>query len=134
MSSSGFKEELLGTIKDNAQWAKRNYWYANSVFFLSILSSFFSSIAVALYPDSKITIFAAALPGTILVVNNIFRFEERTKWFWKKVRLAELYYRIIRDSEQYNLTELSAKYSEEVLLLENEWPDFGKLPNPAQKK
>ncbi|MCY1313429.1 hypothetical protein D9M70_639530 [compost metagenome] len=75
----------------------------------------------------------AALPGLMLLINNTLRFEERTKWFWRKARMAEGFYRRIRDAKDPTTNSLSSKYSEESEKLEIEWPAFGNSPGQPKK-
>jgi hypothetical protein len=69
----------------------------------------------------------------MLVVNSTLRFEDRTKWFWKKARMTERYLRQLRDAEAPNRPQLSASFSEEAEKLEGEWPAFGASPGLPSK-
>jgi len=136
------EEELATTITDGTKWARRNYVYAHAIFVMSVLGSFLASVLAAgdlgkmLLGDSgnKIaTALLAAIPAFMLLVNNTLRFEERTKWFWRKVRLAERYYRKLRDHAELDVGSLSDSYSSEAEALEMEWPAFGASPGQPTK-
>jgi hypothetical protein len=129
-----FEDELRQTIHDSTKWARRNYVYAHVTFILSVLGSFLATVlAASEYHNSVVTASLAALPGLMLLINNTLRFEERTKWFWRKTRMAESYYRDLRDREHPIASSASARYSEESAKLESEWPAFGSSPGQPKK-
>jgi len=107
-------------------------------FLLTILASFFASVLAAgdlgvnLFGDyhKAVTAILAALPGTALLINNSFRFEERTKWFWKKVRVSEKLLRKLRDSSNPDLEAISSTFSEKMEELESDWPA---MDSPVQQ-
>ncbi len=134
MENWTFEQELLESIKNSSKWARRNYIYAHVIFILSVLGSFTASIfATTDFEYKSITAILAALPGLMLLINNTLRFEERTKWFWRKARMSESYYRKLRDANNPKTDALSSKYSEESEKLEMEWPAFGSSPGQPKK-
>ncbi len=137
-----FESELQKTISETAGWARRNYVYAHSVFVLSVLGSFLASVLAAgelgrtLFGENGnrvATAVLAAIPELMLLINNTLRFEDRTKWFWRKNRLSERYYRKLRDHAEPDIASLSDSYSAEVEKLEAEWPAFGTSPGQPSK-
>ncbi|WP_421319939.1 hypothetical protein [Aeromonas veronii] len=134
MANETFQEELKLIIKDCSKWARRNYLCAHIVFILSVLGSFAASVLAATdYKNGAVTAAFAALPGLMLLINNTLRFEERTKWFWRKLRLTENYYRRTRDADDPKTETLSSKYSDESEKLEMDWPAFGSSPGQPKK-
>jgi hypothetical protein len=138
----GFKSELEKTISETAGWARRNYIYAHAVFVLSVLGSFLASVLAAgelgkmLFGENGnrvATAVLAAIPALMLLINNTLRFEDRTKWFWRKNRLSERYYRRLRDHAEPDISSLSDSYGAEVEKLESEWPAFGNSPGQPNK-
>ncbi|WPK02941.1 hypothetical protein R6U79_12055 [Pseudomonas putida] len=136
-----FEKDLKRIIKDGQRWARRNYFLAHSIFIISVFGSFTASILASgelgkaflgEQWNQVTTAFLAALPGLMLLLNNTLRFEERAKWQWRKVRLAERYYRQVRDTGQ-GVSELSMRFSEESEKLESEWPAFGSSPVQPSK-
>ena len=112
------------------------------VFAVSILASFLAAIFAAgdlaktLFGESggKIASTAlAAIPGIVLLINNTLKYEQRMKWFWKKVRVAERYARTLRDDPGADLKTLSAAFSKESEQLEEEWPSSGGSPGKPAK-
>ncbi len=139
--SDQLESELRLTIEDCQRWARRNYILAHMVFVVSVLGSFAAAVLASSdlgeewfgESGNKATIaILAALPGLMLLLNNTLRFEDRTKWFWKKVRLAERYYREVRDTGE-TVSALSKRFSEESEKLEAEWPAFGSMPGQPSK-
>ena len=125
-------------IQKCSDLAKRSYKCAQTLFFITILASFFASILAAGELGEKlfeewnkvITTILAALPGTAILINNSLRYEEKTKWFWKKVRISEKFLRKLRDSSSPDVEEISLQFSERMEELENEWPA---MDSPAKQ-
>jgi hypothetical protein len=131
------KDELAIVIKTHSTWGVRNNVYAHIVFAVSILASFLAAIFAAgdlaktLFGESggKIASTAlAAVPGIILLINNTLKYEQRMKWFWRKVRVAERYARVLRDDPSADVKALSAAFSKESEQLEDDWPSSGGSP------
>lgn len=132
--SEQFADELRQTIKESKRLAKWNFAYAHIVFALSVLGSFIATVLASnSYQYPAVTAICAALPGLMLLINNTLRFEERTKWFWRKARMAEGYFRKLRDRVDPKTDALSSQYSEESEKLEADWPAFGSSPGQPQK-
>ena len=128
------ERELGQAIEECSALAKRNYVYAHLVFIVSVVGSFGATVLVASGLEYKLAAaIMAALPGLALLVNNTLRFEERTRWFWRKARMAEGYHRAIRDAGDPQAGPLSRQYSEVCRQLEAEWPAFGSVPGQPTK-
>ena len=80
--------------------------------------------------NKVVTAILALLPGTAILINNSLRYEEKTKWFWKKVRISEKLLRRLRDSSNPNIEEISSQFSEKMEELESEWPA---MDSPAKQ-
>lgn len=136
------QQELATDILYCKTWATRNYVYAHLAFISSVLGSFISTVLVTGDTGREIlgplwykvvTGFFAAIPGVMLLVNNALKFEDRTKWFWRKTRALERLAREVRDTETPNIAEISTRYGEFSEKLEDEWPAFGTSPAQAAK-
>ena len=131
--ADSFEQELQNTVHESSRLARRSYIWAHLVFAVSVIGSFAASIlAVSESVSPPLVAAVAALPALALMVNNTLRFEERTKWLWRKTRMAEKYLRRLRDAHDPARDALSAGYSSEAEQLESEWPAFGSAP--AQPK
>lgn len=142
-------QELLAELKTEAdhcqKWARRNYNYAHLVFGLTVMGSFISAILVGINTKDwsaiglsetggRILLTAlTAMPATLLLINNTLRFEERSKWFWRKCRRIQRYLRELRDSPQPIAAEISKRLSDISEELEAEWPAFGSSPSQPKK-
>jgi hypothetical protein len=131
--------DLLEEIKKEAtfceRWARSNYTWAHVIFGISVFASLASSVLIASdwVKDNKLLgSLLAGLPGVMLLVNNTCRFEERTKWFWKKTRKLQRLMRELRDKREPDPEKVSAELSDVNEELEAEWPAFG--ASPAQPK
>ena len=123
------EQELQDTAATCARLARRNYVWAHLVFAVAVIASFAASILAASQAASPALVAAvAALPALALMVNNTLRFEERTRWLWRKARMAEKYLRRLRDARDPLRDALSAEFSSEAEQLESEWPAFGSSP------
>lgn len=142
-------QELVGELsKDIAHcqlWARRNYNYAHLVFGITVLASFIAAILTGSNAKSwpalgldetgfRILLTAlTAMPAALLLINNTLRFEERSKWFWRKCRKVQRLMRKLRDSKNPDPESISSEYSQISEELENEWPAFGSSPSQPKK-
>jgi hypothetical protein len=141
--------DLLTELQEEARhckkWARRNYNFAHAVFLSSVLLSFMSSIVVSLddvvwdalgwnhvLGRILLTVTTAA-PAALLLVNNTLRFEERSKWFWKKTRVVQRLHRQLRDDPTADKASISRELGEVSETLEDQWPAFGATPSQPQK-
>jgi hypothetical protein len=142
-------QELLSELKqeiNNCQlWARRNYNYAHLVFGFTVMASFVSAILVG--SDAKdwtaiglserggrnLLTALTAMPAALLLINNTLRFEERSKWFWRKCRKLQRLLRTMRDSVSPNSEDVSKEFSDISEDMEIEWPAFGSSPSQPKK-
>jgi hypothetical protein len=138
-----FASELETELFHCRRWARRNYVFAHVVFALSVVSSFISTVLVSGDQWQKvfgnlnyrvITSLFASMPAVMLLVNNTLRFEERTKWFWRKARAVQRFWRELRDNPSVDIPALSKQFSELSESMEDEWPGFGAMPEQAVKE
>lgn len=141
--------ELLTELKTEVdhceKWARRNYNYAHLVFGFIVMASFISAILVGINTNDwtaigltetggRILLTAlTAMPAALLLINNTLRFEERSKWFWRKCRKIQRLLRVLRDSAQPSPEEVSRSLSDISEELEAEWPAFGSSPSQPKK-
>ncbi|MFJ2445131.1 hypothetical protein [Pseudomonas sp. NPDC087626] len=142
-------QELVGELSkeiDHCQvWARRNYNYAHLVFGITVMASFIAAILIGSnakdWPEVglgetgfRILLTAlTAMPAALLLINNTLRFEERSKWFWRKCRKAQRLLRKMRDSRNPDPEVLSDEFSKISEEMENEWPAFGSSPSQPKK-
>jgi hypothetical protein len=142
---SDLKSEIAQEIQHCTTWAKTNFNWAQVIFILSVLSSFFAAILVGVgakdwtalglsETGGRIALaMLTGMPASLLLINNTLRFEDKAKWCWKKCRKAERLYRILRDDPNANIVTISTEFSTMSEELENEWPAFGASPSQPKK-
>ena len=143
--SQELTSELKQEIENCQVWARRNYCYAHLVFGFTVMASFCSAILVG--SDAKdwpeiwlgergfriLLTTLTALPAALLLINNTLRFEERSKWFWRKCRKLQRLLRRIRDSKNPDPAEIGEELSILSEEMESEWPAFGSSPSQPKK-
>src|SRR5210317_1045134 len=86
------KQDLDRRITASESRAKSNYIVAYLVIALGVVSSSAATISVAaqaLTPVGNAVI--AAIPGICVMILNTFKFEARSRWWWRKnFRLIEI--------------------------------------------
>lgn len=141
--------DLFSELKkevDNCQvWARRNFKYAHLIFAVTVMASFVSAILVGSnvkdWPEIGLSelgvrIFMTALtalPAALLLINNTLRFEERSKWFWRKCRKVERLLRTMRDTKDFDRKVISQEFSDISEQMETEWPAFGSSPSQPKR-
>jgi hypothetical protein len=73
-----------------------------------------------------------AIPGIALLVNSVFGFEAKTRWYWGKVS----YYGALRNRlryEGYLVNEASKDRREFDGRMQEQYPTFGALPSQPQR-
>ncbi|MDB5761436.1 MAG: hypothetical protein JWQ21_431 [Herminiimonas sp.] len=110
-----------------------NYFVAYALLVLAVLASAGAAYAVASeeFPKKLIAILAA-VPGTFILVSTTFRFEERSRRYWRKRTKLQVLCRRYR-FEGMPTAEVSQcwnKIDEEMF---DEWPGFGFVPLHGKK-
>jgi len=137
--------EIKAEVDHCTRWARTNYNWAQIIFILSVLSSFFAAILVGVgakdwtalglsETGGRIALaMLTGMPASLLLINNTMRFEDKAKWCWKKCRKAERLFRRLRDEPAPDVATISAEFSSISEELENEWPAFGASPSQPKK-
>lgn len=121
-------EALEHRIKGCAKRNRRNYYTAFGLLILAVLASAGTAIAVAIdqMPKSLVAALAAA-PGIFILINTTFRFEERSRWYWRKRTRLEVLLRRY-NFESMPAAEVSRCWNEIDEEMFHEWPGFGSGP------
>lgn len=118
---SSIEHRITSCAKRN----RRNYFTAFALLILSVFSSAATAIAVAIdeLPKSFVSALAAT-PGIFILINSTFRFEERSRWYWKKRNRLEI---LLRRHKFEGLPEakVSERWNEIDEEMFHEWPGFG---------
>lgn len=125
-------ERMEYRINSCAKRNRRNYYTAFGLLVLAVIASAATAIAVAMDEMPKALVAAlAATPGIFVLVNTTFRFEERSRWYWRKRTRLEVLCRRYRyeGMSEANVSQAWNKIDEDMF---NEWPGFGSgVPNSA---
>lgn len=107
------------------RFAIRNYFYAYSVSGVIVVASIGAGITVGIDLIPKwLTASLASLPAVMLTASTVFRFEQKSAWFWKKAKALDTLVRRIR-YESLGTVEASQLFSHIEEEMENEWVSFG---------
>lgn len=123
-----FGEDLRRRYKSCRLRGRLNYLSAYAVLLLAVCGSGLAtiSIAVGLWPK-PLNAVLAAFPGAMYLLNRQFRFEERSRWWFKKFYAIEALYRgLIRENRSE--AEISQKLTEHSTKWADRWPGFGEGP------
>lgn len=118
-------DEIAAAATAARRFAIRNYFLAYAVSGVIVLASIGSGITVGLTNvDKWISASLAALPAVMLTASTVFRFEQKSAWFWKKTKALDSLLRKIR-YESLGTVEASQAFSRIEEDLESEWVSFG---------
>ncbi len=122
-------EELEKEISEAARLSKylarRNYLFAYGVTLISVFASIAAGILVALDGlDPAVIAAIASLPAGMMTFKTVFRFEQKSAWFWHKTKNLERLYRSLA-YENANPSEVSKEFSNIELEMESDWVSFG---------
>ncbi len=127
-SVASFTDALEQRITNSRKNARRNYFSAYICYGVAIATSLLATLAAAtdFLPKANLAVLTA-IPGTALLVNSVFSFENKSNWYWRKARR----YDGILMSVRFEGLELSSAskdlriYDEKM---EAEYPKFGMIP------
>ncbi|MCE4073569.1 MULTISPECIES: hypothetical protein [Pseudomonas] len=127
-----FIKSLEHRVKGCAKRNRRNYYAAFFLLAASVLFSVGTAIAVAVDSLPKAVVASlASIPGVFILINTTFRFEERSRWYWRKRTKLESILRRLK-FEGLEVAEASKLWNQIDESMFEEWPGFGAGP-AAQK-
>lgn len=90
-------DEIAAAALAARRFAIRNYFLAYAVSGVIVLASIGSGITVIIPGIPPwFTASLAALPAVMLTASTVFRFEQKSAWFWKKSKALDSLLRKIR--------------------------------------
>jgi hypothetical protein len=118
-------DEISAAAAQARRMAKRNYFFAYGVAGITVIASIAAGITVGMADVPKSLVAAlAALPAVMLTASTVFRFEQKSAWFWKKTKALEALVRQLK-YESLAAAQASKAFSEVESSLEREWIGFG---------
>jgi hypothetical protein len=125
--------DLARRIEASEAMGKRNSSAAYGFIAIGVFASAAATISVAagtLTPAMNAVL--AALPGIVVTVLNTFKFEQQSKWWWKKnLMLTKIKAGLQRDGS--NATEVEQQATAFLLKHQEDWPgpEFARPPSSS---
>jgi uncharacterized membrane protein YkvI len=117
--------ELVAAIAASRYYARRNYILGYLVAGTTVLSSIAAGLAVSLpMVPRELTAVLASLPAAMVAATTVFRFDQKSGWFWRKSKRLDSLLRSIR-YEGANMVAASKVFSQIEEDMEQEWVSFG---------
>ena len=124
-------EELLGQIQEDIdgcrRLARRNYLAAYTLFVLALASTVAATFVSASTSPPWLRALVTAIPGVVVLVHGTLKFQQKSRWYWNRVRKFEALVRKVK-FESGSLAEVSREFSAISQKLEDDWPTFEPLP------
>ncbi|MGO4378906.1 hypothetical protein AB4Z19_11575 [Pseudoduganella sp. RAF19] len=122
-------QDIFGEISlaaaDAKRWARQNYFCAYFISGVIVVASITAGLTVGLDELPKWTRAAlASLPAVMLTASTVFRFEQKSAWFWKKSKALEALVRRLK-YESVAPHEASQLFSQIEESMEKDWVSFG---------
>lgn len=117
--------EVQHAAAESRRFAIRNYFFAYFVSGVIVLASISAGLTVGIETVPKwFSAALASLPAVMLTASTVFRFEQKSAWFWKKTRALETLVRQLK-YEAFDPVEASRVFSQIEEQMEQEWVSFG---------
>jgi peptidoglycan biosynthesis protein MviN/MurJ (putative lipid II flippase) len=132
---SDLEQELAVAASMARKYARRNYRFAYLVSIVTVVSSIAAGIVVGagvhfLEPWGKAAL--ASLPAAMVTVSTVFRFEQKSSWFWHKTKRLEALLRSLK-YESAVAVDASKAFSKVEADMESEWIAFGASASNGSK-
>ena len=125
ISLDTLEKELVAAITASRYYARRNYFLGYLVAAITVLSSIAAGLTVSFATVPKEVVAAlASLPAAMVASTTVFRFEQKSGWFWLKSKRLDSLLRSIR-YEGMDLATASRTFSQIEEDMEKEWVSFG---------
>lgn len=120
-----FEQELRASIEGARRYARRNYFLGYGVATVTVVASIAAGLTVSFASVPKeVTATLAALPAAMVASATVFRFEQKSAWFWRKLKKLEALLRALR-YEGLDVTAASKALSQIEIEMEQDWVSFG---------
>ena len=124
-------EELLRQIQEDIdgcrRLARQNYYAAYTLFVLALVATVAATFISASESPPWLRAFVTAIPGIVVLIHGTLKFQQKSRWYWNRVRKFEALVRKVR-FEGGDLAEVSREFSSISQKLEDDWPTFEPLP------
>ena len=121
-------EELAHEATLARRLAIKNYYFAFSCLLAALVLNGLAVVFVATNVGSQgARATLTALPGLLILANQVFKFDLRSRWWWLKHHKAEALKRALRD-QGTPVEEVSKQLSQMQLESERDYPAFDISP------
>ncbi len=118
------EKELSGEAKKTAKLAVKNYYFAFVCLLAALVTNGLAVVFVATdFGSQPLRATLTALPGLLILVNQVFKFDVRSRWWWLKHHKVEALQRGLRDQGK-DAASISAALSQVQLESEGDYPTF----------
>ncbi|WP_077036009.1 hypothetical protein [Pelomonas sp. KK5] len=127
------EQELQAAVVAARRFARRNYLLGYLIAGLTVLSSIAAGLAVSLDQVPKgWQALLASLPAAMVASTTVFRFEQKSAWFWRKSKQLDMLLRAIR-YEGLGAADASKLFSKLEVEMEQEWVSFGAMGKSGER-
>lgn len=125
---SALQDELAQDARKAEGLAVKNYYLAFFCLLAALVLNGLAVVFVATNFGSQGTrATLTALPGLLILANQVFKFDLRSRWWWLKHHKAEALLRALRD-QGMSVAEVSKSMSQMQLESERDYPSFDISP------
>ena len=129
------EEELAAEVKHYRRLARGNYFALFALYILAVAASVLSTLfaATGALTGGYLAVLTA-IPGTVLLINNAFKFNARSQWHYEKTRRLTALLRLRQGAAQATSpAEVAEKWNRIGEEMEKLWPGWGTLPTTPDK-
>lgn len=130
-------EDLIREIHEDItgcrKLARTNYRMAYALYVLALLATVAATIISASDAEPWVRALVTAIPGIVVLANGTLKFQQKSRWYWHRVRLFEGLVRRLR-YQGASVAEVSAEFTKLSQQLEDDWPGFDPLPAPTEEQ
>ncbi len=121
------EKELVTATNAARYYARRNYVLGYLIAGATVLASIAAGLVVSLDIVPRAwSALLASLPAAMVAASTVFRFEQKSAWFWRKSKRMDTLLRAIR-YEGVDVAAASRAFSQIEEDMEQEWVSFGTL-------
>ena len=124
---SELQTDLRTAAEDTKSQARWNYRAALAVLSVAVATSITASILAGIETVPRwLASAVAATPAAMLLISSVFRFEEKSAWYYRKHRKLARILRALRH-ENAAIPDISREFSKVEEEMEEDWVSFGNM-------
>ena len=129
------QQKLSSDVDHYSALARANYFTVWVLYLVSLGASIAATFMAATGGFDKITLaVTTAIPGVVILANNMFKFNARSQWHYEKRRQLQALSRLAEaGAKATSDPEVAEKWNRIDEELEKSWPGWGDLPKSPNK-